>query len=329
MKYRTLLRYARFTAILAVIMVCVVPASPAGEVEVLTVLNTDSGLSGNRVNGLAPDRGFGVFVATDGGLHVFSDYVYLPIFQRMEAFMITGGSDRTLWALIDEPSLYRVRTDDDMWLADRIPRPEGATTVTSLTSLDDSLFIATDTGLFFISDTEDFYHPVLTDVAAITAMTFAHDGTLAVAMTDTEKGAPGLKIIGGELFGWSGWVPRLPDHPITALTITPDALFAGTNNGELFRIDRAGVSRIYLSPDILRAHFPGQINDIMADEGLLYVATENGLYIGDPDSDSITIAFNNDAPLADGFTCLSPGPGLAVWAGTKSNGVYLITYRGD
>jgi len=294
---------------------------------VLTVLNTDSGLSGNRVNGLAQDRGFGIFIATDGGLHVFSDYVYLPIFQQMEAFMIAGGSENTLWALIEAPSLYRVRTDDDMWYAERMTRPEGAAVVTSLTSLDNSLFIATDTGLFYISDTEDSYHQVLADTGTITAMTFAPDGTLAVGITDTVNSTSGLKIIGGELFGRTGWIPDLSDHEITSLFLTPDALFAGTNDGELLRIDRAGVVRIYLSPDILRALFPGRVNDIMVDEGLLYVAAKNGLYIGDANSINIDLVFYDDSPLEGEFTCLSPGPGFSIWAGTADNGVYLITYR--
>lgn len=293
----------------------------------LTVLNTDSGLSGNRVNGLAPDQGFGIFIATDGGLHVFTDYVYLPIFQRMEAFMITGGSGSTLWALIEAPYLYRVRTDDDMWLTERMTYPVGATTVTSLASFDDSLFIATDAGLFYLSDMEESYHQVLTGTGVVTAMAFAADGTLAAAMTDVDRGGPGLKIIGGELFGRTGWVSGLFDHEITSLALTADALFAGTADGELFRIDRAGVVRVYLSPNTLRALFPGRVNDIIVDEGRLYTATENGLFIGDVDSVNIDIVFYNDAPLEGEFTCLSPGPGLAVWAGTKHNGVYLITYR--
>jgi len=324
---RVFVRYARFTAIFAAVMICLAPASFAGEAEVLTVLDTESGLSGNRIHGLAPDLGFGVFIATNGGLHVFSDYVYLPIFQRQEAFMITGGAGGTLWALIEEPYLYRVRTDDEMWYAERMTRPERATTVTALASLEDTLFIATDTGLFYMSDAEDSYHPVLTDTGPVTAMTFADDGTLALATTDAESGKAGLVILGGELFGRIGRVQEFPDHEITSLFLTPDVLFAGTSDGELFRIDRMDISHIYLSPNVLRALSPGRINDIMIDEGRLYVAAEHGLYIGDADADNIDIAVCEDAPLEGEFTCLAPGPGLAVWAGTKDNGVYLLTYR--
>ncbi|MBN1880888.1 MAG: hypothetical protein JW885_01835 [Deltaproteobacteria bacterium] len=327
MKHTTFLRYIRFAALFAVIMICIAPVSLAGEAEVLTLLNTDSGLAGNRVYGLAPDVGFGIFIATNGGLHVFSDYVYLPIFQRMDALMITGGSGSTLWALIDEASLYRVRTDDDMWYAERITQPEETTKVTSMTSFDGSLFIATDTGLFYTSDTEDSYHPVLTNSGPVTAMTFAPDGTLALATTDTESRKPGLVILGGELFGRIGWVPECSDHEITSLFLTPDTLYVGTRDGELLHIDRTGVTRIYLSPEIFRSLHPGRINDIMVDEGRLYVAADNGLYIGDAGAAAVDIAFYGDAPLEGAFTCLSPGPGLSVWAGTADNGVYLITYR--
>ena len=327
MMHRTFLRYVKITAIFSLLSCFFIPVALAGEAEVLTVLNTDSGLSGNRVNGLAPDRGFGIFIATDGGLHVFVDYVYLPIFQKIEAYMIAGGLENTLWALIDEPSLYRVRTDNEMWLAERIPRPEGSKEVTALASLSDTLFIATDTGLSCIADTDDTYHPVLTDDSAVTAMITAAEGTLAVAMTDTESGAPGLKILGGEIFGRRGWVPELFNHEITSLWLAPNALFAGTKEGELIRIDRENAVRVYLSPDTLRALFPGRINDIMVDEDRLYVAAENGLYAGDADADNIDIVFDGDAPLEGAFTCLSPGPGFSIWAGTHDDGVYLITYR--
>jgi len=327
MMKRRLLRDVLYSATVALIIFCIVPAASAGEVEILAVLDTDSGLSGNRVNGLAPDLGFGIFIATDGGLHVFSDYVYLPIFQKMEAYMIAGGSENTLWALIDEPYIYRVRTDNDMWLAERILRPDGATTVTSMTSLDNTLFIAGNTGLFYITDTEDAYHPVLTNVGAVTAMAFSEDGTLLAAMTDPTSGAPGLKIMGGDLFGRHGWVPECSDHEITALFLSPDALFAGTADGEVLRLDRSGISRVSLSPDTLRALLPGRINDVMVDENHLYVATEKALYVGDADADKIDVVFSGDSPLEGEFTCLSPGPGFSVWAGTKGDGIYLMTYR--
>jgi hypothetical protein len=196
-----------------------------------------------------------------------------------------------------------------------------------MTSLDDTLFIAADTGLFYITDTKEAYHPVLADIGSVTAMTLAEDGTLAAAMTDPKSGEPGLKIMGGELFGRRGWVTECSDHEITTLFLSPDALFAGTADGEVLRLDRSGISRVYLSPDTLRSLFPGRINDIMVDEDHLYVATEKALYIGDADADGIDVVFSGDTPLEGEFTCLSPGPGFSVWAGTKEDGVYLITYR--
>ena len=92
--------------------------SYAGELELMSHLDEGKDLLGNDVYSALPEEGWGVFIATGGGLQVFLEYTLLPIFQGMGAVDMAKDPAGTLWVRTDRGLIYRVDSEAGLWTAD-------------------------------------------------------------------------------------------------------------------------------------------------------------------------------------------------------------------
>ncbi len=305
-----------FTAIFFLLTI----PSLAQEIEIVTHLNEETGLSANEVSDLAPENdGWGVFIASSGGLHVFLDYVYLPIFQKIAAEKIAPDSGGVIWALSDKGYIYCISYEGGIWMSERFHVPEGHN-VTALAAKNGTLYVGSDKGFFWLDDPKSGYHEILKDVS-IKSICPLSDGTIILGMTDKKSKMAGAKIIGGELYGRAGWIDELGGKKVTIITEGDSGLFFGIDSSGVMMLSGAGVSEIPTSVKTKR------VNDILDDSGTIYVASEAGLFASDTKSFSLVPLNGPDGPFSLEVTSLSPGPGASIWVGTKQNGVYLVRYR--
>ncbi|MBN1574386.1 MAG: hypothetical protein JW984_14395 [Deltaproteobacteria bacterium] len=307
-------------------------------VKVITHFDEEKGLVSNNIFGLmaeASGKGWGLFIASVGGLHVYVDDVFLSIFQGRAAVVLNadystteeGDPTETLWTYaagekLEDNLLYRVSSESGLWTAERLTSPREE--VTALSARHRTLYIGTDSSLYYIEESElkgalnVEYRKILTGVSINTVVSMG-DGTLALGMREEGSGASGLKIIGGEISGVTGWVDRLSGVDVTALLTTEDGLLIGTESSGIYLLGEGGEVR-----NITTSSPTGKINEILLDNGRLCVAADGGLFVGD-----LTTLTRCGLTGFDGsVTALAPGPGSLFWVGTKSNGLYLVEYLG-
>jgi hypothetical protein len=305
-------------------------------IEIVSYFDEEKGLVSNRIYALSPEapgKGWGVFIASGAGLHIYIDDVFLSVFQgRATTRLATeyGEMKETLWAYAAGNKqrgdlLYRIISESGLWTAERTAPPTG--TVACLSARHKTLYIGTDHSLLYIEEIElngeVKYKEILTDVS-ITAALALGDGTLALGLMDKESKKMGLKIIGGEMSGHTGWVENLSGHEVTALhkiDLIDGGLLVGTKSSGLFLLDKKGVRKIPASVKLKN------INDILFDNSSLYAATDSGLFIGKI-STLATLTRYKVTDKSTKATALAPGPGSLVWVGTESGGLYLISYDG-
>lgn len=344
----TVSRFIRSFVVLTAIFLSVLVVSAGGfntaaaeEIEAVKVIHhfdEEKGLVSNNIYGLkaeAPGKGWGLFIASGGGLHVYVDDVFLSIFQGREAKVLTaeyGNSDEgepteTLWtyAVGDEMAdglIYRIASGSGLWTAERLMPP--GEEVTALSARHETLYVGMETSLSYIEESElkgDLrveYREILAGVS-INAVASMGDGTLALGMREEKSKGSGLKIIGGEIFGLTGWVERLSGMEVTALLETDDGLVIGTGSSGIYVLTEGGEV-----VEIPTVDPTDKVNDIILDNGRLCVAADGGLFIGDVKALMRCRLANSEAAV----TALAPGPGALFWVGTDSDGVYLVEYRG-
>ena len=323
-----------FTAIIAPGANIFVPHAFSEEpnaVEIVSYFDEEKGLVSNHIYALSPEapgKGWGVFIASGAGLHIYIDDVFLSVFSGRKTTRLAteyGDMKETLWAYATGDKkegnlLYRIISESGLWTAERTAPPAEA--VACLSARHKTLYVGTENSLFYIEEMEldgDVeYKEILTDVS-ITAALALNDGTLALGLMDKESKKMGLKIIGGEVSGHTGWVEGLDGFVVTAIhkiDIVDEGLLVGTKSSGVFLVDQKGVRKI---PALKKLK---NVNDVLFDNGNLYAATDSGLFIGNL-SKLIRHAVTDTSAKA---TALAPGPGSLVWVGTESGGLYLISY---
>lgn len=311
--------FRKIILFVAIFTILTIP-SLAQDIEIIDHLNEETGLSGNKVTDLAPENdGWGVFIASSGGLHVFLDYIYLPIFQKIAAEKIAPDSGGVIWALSDKGYIYRVSYEGGLWISERFHVPDGHN-VTALAAQNGTLFVGSDKGFFWLDDPKSGYHEILRDVS-IRSVYPLSDGTIVLGMTDKKSKMRGTKIIGGEVYGRTGWIDEFGGKNVTLITEDGGGLFFGTESSGVMIFADGGISEI---PSLVKTK---KINDILPDEGTIYIASEAGLFASDTKVFSLVLLNGSDEFSASEITSLSPGPGASIWVGTKQNGVYLVRYR--
>ena len=180
--------------------------------------------------------------------------------------------------------------------------------------------MGSDRGFFWLDDPKSGYHEILRDVS-ITSIYPLSDGTIVLGMSDSKSKMTGVKIIGGESYGRTGWIDELGKKTVTAITEGDSGLFLGTESSGVMILSEDGISEISTSVKTKR------VNDILDDKGTIYVASEAGLFAFDAKDLSLIPLNGPDGSFSFEVTSLSPGPGASIWVGTKQNGVYLVRYR--
>jgi hypothetical protein len=307
-------------------------------VKVIHHFDEEKGLVSNQIFGLtaeAPGKGWGLFIASVGGLHVYVDDVFLSIFQGRKAVVLKteytttkeGDPTETLWTYAageveEDDLLYRVFCESGLWTAERLKPPTGK--VTALSAKHRTLYVGTNRSLYYVEESElkgDLnveYREILTGVS-INAVASLGDGTLALGMKEEGSGASGLKIIGGEISGVTGWVEEFSEEGVIALLSTDDGLLIGTESSGIYLLGEGGEVKKIATADPM-----AKINDILLDNGRLCVAADGGLFVGN----LTTLARCKLSGYDGSVTALAPGPGCLFWVGTKSDGLYLVEYRG-
>ena len=292
-------------------------AAPAylTELEIITHKTEEEGLPANAVSALTTDGGSGVFVASDAGLHIFLDYFFLPVFQRLKATRLCRDPKGDVWAATDSALIYRVSPSADIWSAVRYTLPYKKT-VTAIAARHDALFVGTDSGLYYISGGDQTFRPVM-GKRAVSALCVLPDGTLIAAVRDKSPARTGLTIIGGEFASRTGWVDELSGFEIRAFFYSADRLFIGTRDGAVLILDEAGIWHVVSFEKV------GRIDALLVSEGMLVIGSERGLFGGGIDGPITGL------PTADGgtigpVTSLAPGPDLTIWVGTDGDGLYLV-----
>ena len=313
--------------------------SSAGELEVMTRLHEEKGLLRDDVYSALPEEGWGLFIASGGGLQVFLEYAFLPIFQGMGAIEMAKDPKGILWVRTNRGIIYRVSSADGIWTAEPFDAPVGKE-ITALAARHDTLYVGTAMGLYYIDDISsgpEGYKVIIAD-SHITSLLALGDGTLLAGVKDLLPEKTGLKIIGGEISGNRRWVGDLSSMMITTLWTDSNLIIVGTESSGAYVLSSGDIRKLYFSTGDDRIGFEeierekkkqGRINTILYDEGILYVATDDGLFVGDLNIVSLTLLEDDDGPVKSKVTTISPGPGLAVWMGTGDDGLFLVRYHGD
>jgi len=295
----------------------VLPVSAlCGGIEIIDHRTQEQGLFDNTVNAVVPAGDSDVFIASAGGLHILSDYFFLPLFQNIPAVALSQDPGGDLWAATDTGFIYRVTDRDGVWTAARFAT-DPKKKITAITARHDAVTIGTGSGLYYAGP-DGALHTILKDTG-VTALASADDGTIIAGARDRSHNRGGLLVIGGAFAGKTGWVNEISDGTVSTLFIDGDRLLIGTDDGRVFLMDSLGVRDVELSEN------PGRITSILVSDGTTVVASDTGLYISTKDGPFEHVSDSGGAPSH--ITSVSPGPGRAVWVGTESDGVYLVRVR--
>ncbi len=286
--------------------------------EIVDHKTDQEGLFNNAVNALAPADSGAVFIATNGGLHIFIDYYFLPIFQNIPGRALVRDPDGSLWAVAGDRFLYHVSERDGMWSAARIAFT-AARKITAVAASRGFLAVGTASGLYAYDDSAREFRLTIKGGTYTTLAAFP-DGTIVAGATDREHPKGGLEIIGGSFGSRTGWIEELAGQAVSALVIDAERLYVGTRSGRVFVRDEGGVQPISLPGS------PGRITAFEMSGSMLLVGAERGLYTAAPDG-TFELLSPSDVPAPSGVTSLAPGKDGTVWVGTEKDGVFLVRVR--
>jgi ligand-binding sensor domain-containing protein len=298
----------------AALLLFATAAVPA-ELEIITHKTEEEGLPDNSIRALATDGGSGVFVASDAGLHLFLDYFFVPVFQRIAATLVARDPGGDVWAAGGPGLIWHVAPSGDIWTAKKYPFAEKRP-ITALAARHGALFVGTDGGLFYLTADDRSARPIMKG-RAVTALLVAADGTLVAATGGKTAAQKGLVILGGEFAGRTGWVDELSGVAISTLFSDDGRLFIGTEKGTVLILDDRGIQEVPL------AEKPGRISALCVSGGLVAVGSERGLFGGRADGPVGPQAAPDGHAIAR-VTSLAPGPGGTIWVGTHGDGLYLV-----
>jgi ligand-binding sensor domain-containing protein len=299
----------------ALFMLTAPSVAASARLEIATHKTEEQGLPNNSVTALAPEGESGVFIASGGGLHVFLDYYFLPLFQHIGATALVRSPQGDLWAATDSGLIYRIRESDGIWTATRY-RFAGKQKINTIAAERDALFIGTDLGVYCFSEANRAFLRV-TREGAVAALACLPDGTLIAAVKDRNRSKSGLAIIGGRFLSRTGWVEELAGITIASLFVDADHLLAGTQDGRVFLLDASGIREITLEQR------PGTVRALLLAGDLLVIGSDNGIFTG-PIDGPLSRLVDGDGTAIAGVTCLAAGPGSSVWVGTSKDGIYLV-----
>ncbi|MBN2225207.1 MAG: hypothetical protein JW765_11060 [Deltaproteobacteria bacterium] len=310
------MRYRLLSALsLLLIIVCGLPiAGRCGQWEIIDHRTEKEGLFDNTVNALSPAGDTGVFIASGGGLHVLSDYFFLPIFQTIPTTALTQDPDGDLWAATDTGLVYRITDRDGIWTAARFPFARDKK-ITAIAARFNAVTIGTDSGLYYCNP-DGTPHTVLKG-ASFTALSAPSDGTIIAGALDRTHKKGGLVIIGGTFASRTGWVEELSGNAVGALYVDADRLLIGTDAAGAFVLDDTGIHAIELPER------PGRITAFLVYNTTTLVGSDTGIYASTGGGAFESISTGGGVAPA-GVTSFAPGPDGSLWVGTKKDGVYLM-----
>jgi len=288
-----------------------------GQWEIIDHRTEKEGLFDNTVNAVSSAGDAGVFIASAGGLHILSDYYFLPIFQNIPATALTKDPAGDLWAATDTGLIYHITDRDGVWTAARFSFDKNKK-ITAIAARHNAVTIGTDSGLFY-ADPDGSVHTVLEE-AAVRALVVLPDGTIIAGARDRAHKKGGLVIIGGTFASRTGWVDELSAVAVTALFVDGDRLLIGTDGDGALVLDDTGIHDLGLPEK------PGRIMAFLINETTTFIGADAGLYVSTMGSAFESITAGNGG-IPTGVTSLTLGPDSAVWVGTDKDGIYLVRVR--
>jgi len=296
---------------------CLPAAARSGQLEIIDHRTEEEGLFNNTVTAVLPAGDTGVFIASAGGLHVLSDFFFLPLFQKIPATALSQDPGGDLWAATDSGLIYRITDRDDTWTAIRFPF-DGGKKITAIAARHDAVTIGTDHGLYYAGP-DGTTHTIMRE-GAFFALAAPEDGTIVAGANDPAHKNGGLVIIGGTFASRTGWVEELSGTTVSAIFVDGDRLLIGTKEGGAFILDDAGVRNIELSGK------PGMIRAILVNGAATMIGSDTGLFIS-TNGVPFELLSSEGNGRPSGITSLAPGPGGTVWVGTRADGIYLVRVR--
>ena len=214
-----------------------------GQLEIIDHRTAEEGLYDNTVNAVSAAGDAGVFIASAGGLHILSDYYFLPIFQKIPAVALSQDPAGDLWAATSAGFIYRIIDRDGLWTASRFPvDPEKK--ITAIAARFGVVTIGTDSGLYYAGP-DGALHTIIKETG-VTALAVAEDGTIIAGARDRAHRKGGLLIIGGAFAGKTGWVSELSGRAVRALLVDGDRLLIGTAADGAFVLSADGLRNVAL-----------------------------------------------------------------------------------
>jgi ligand-binding sensor domain-containing protein len=284
--------------------------------EIIDHRTAEEGLYDNTVNAVSAAGGTGVFIASAGGLHILSDYYFLPIFQKIPAVALSQDPAGDLWAATSAGFIYRITDRDGLWTASRFPVDPGKK-ITAIAARFGVVTIGTDSGLYYAGP-DGALHKIIKETG-VTALAVAEDGTIIAGARDRAHRKGGLLIIGGAFAAKTGWVNGLSDRTVRALLVDGDRLLIGTDADGAFVLSADGLRNVTLPGK------PGRITAFLVYGETTVIASDAGLYSSM--KDGAFESFTAEGITPTGITSLAAGPGSTVWVGTENDGVYLVRLR--
>ncbi len=303
---------------ISLFLVCLLPvtARPAG-IEIVDHRTEHEGLFSNSVSAVSPAGDVGVFIASAGGLHVLSDFFFLPLFQKIPATALSQDPGGDLWAATKSGLIYRVIDRDGVWTTVRFPF-DGKEPITAIAARHGAVTVGTDRGLYYAGP-DGTTHTIMRNTR-IGALAAAGDGTIIAGASDPAHKAGGLLIIGGTFASRTGWVEELSDADIGALLVDRERLLIGADDGRVFVLDSMGVHAVDLPGK------PGAIRAFLVSGDVILIGSDAGLFAS-ADGAPFELLTGDDTASPAGVTSLAPGPGGTVWVGTAKKGIYLVRLR--
>ncbi len=287
-----------------------------GQLEIIDHRTAEEGLFDNTVNAVSSAGNAGVFIASAGGLHILSDYYFLPIFQKIPAVALSQDPAGDLWAATSPGFIYRITDRDDLWTASRFPVDPGMK-ITAIAARFGIVTIGSDSGLYYAGP-DGALHTIIRDTG-VTALAAAEDGTIIAGARDRAHRKGGLLIIGGAFAAKTGWVGELSGRTVRALLVDGDRLLIGTDAGGAFVLSADGLRNVALPGK------PGRITAFLVYGETTVIASDTGLYASTKGGAFESFSAEGNAPI--GITSLTAGPDQTIWVGTKSDGIYLVRLR--
>jgi ligand-binding sensor domain-containing protein len=312
MKKRGLLRTPLYCLVL---VSCLSAGAWCGQLEIIDHRTEEEGLFSNIVTAVSPAGDTGVFIASAGGLHVLSDYFFLPIFQKIPAVALSQDPGGDLWAATGAGFIYRVTDRDGVWTASRFAVDKGKK-ITAIAARFGAVTIGTDSGLYR-ADPDGTLTAIVNDVN-VSALAVAEDGTIIAGARDRSHRKGGLLIIRATLAGKNGWVDDFSGGTVRVLFVDGDRVLVGTEAGVAFILEGTGIRNIALPEK------PSTITAILVYDGITLIASDTALYAAEKDGPFETVS-GDGAP--SGITSLAPAPGKTLWIGTRADGIYLVRVR--